>query len=248
MGHTNTTEECFASLYHLHLQVTKITSAFWWSFVKMGNTSSRPDFDPNNSHTPKVDIAWMAGLSHDTKVCELSIPGTHQSVCFKWGPPCVCQSWPLLDQLYRGIRFVDIRFRHYRNGLQIHHDRWNQGLTFQQVIEDCLKFLDDYPSETILMRVKQEHTAEGNSQPLMETFKKCLVPKDRFWLEQTIPNMRQVRGKIVILRNFAGDKKVGYPYSKAITQDEQNVKNCRKSAIDRKWKGNILYLRDCSYL
>ena len=80
----------------------------------------------------------------------------------KLHPIARCQTMSLLDQLEAGVRFLDIRCRHFHRSFLIHHDRVYQGTTFDQVLDVALQFLTDNPTETILMRLKKEYVDEGN--------------------------------------------------------------------------------------
>ena len=75
-----------------------------------------------------------------------------------------CQSLSLIVQLLVGIRFLDIRCRHYRNGLPIHHEAFFQKADLSDVLSTTVSFLSTHPSEVIFMRIKEEYDAEGNNR------------------------------------------------------------------------------------
>jgi 1-phosphatidylinositol phosphodiesterase len=107
--------------------------------------------------------SWMRDISDETPVTMLSIPGTHNS-CGVEGPLgfAKTQDLDLLEQLYAGIRFLDIRLAHYQNNLFVHHDVVHMGKSYADVLEICAKFLKQYPSEVVLMSVKDEGRFDSN--------------------------------------------------------------------------------------
>lgn len=100
---------------------------------------------------------WMLDIPDDTPVTTLSVPGTHDSCCVDgfmgFGQT---QYLDLPEQLDAGIRFLDIRLSHYRDNLFVHHDILHMGKNYKDVLDVCTEFLDEHPSETIFMSVKDE--------------------------------------------------------------------------------------------
>jgi 1-phosphatidylinositol phosphodiesterase len=111
------------------------------------------------SHT-----SWMSDISDDTPVTALSIPGTHNSGCiggvFGFAQT---QNLNINDQLDAGIRFLDIRLAQCQDNLCIHHDAMCMNTTYIDILNTCSEFLEKYPSETILMSVKDESRPEDGS-------------------------------------------------------------------------------------
>jgi 1-phosphatidylinositol phosphodiesterase len=100
---------------------------------------------------------WMRDVPDDAPVTTLSIPGTHNSCCVN-GPLgfAKTQNLDLTEQLSAGIRFFDIRLTHYQDNLCVHHDIVCTEKSYTDVLDICGSFLRQYPSETILMSVKDE--------------------------------------------------------------------------------------------
>lgn len=99
----------------------------------------------------------MRDVPDDTPVTALSIPGTHNSGCI--GGPfglAQTQNLDLSDQLSAGIRFFDIRLAQYRDNLFVHHDVVYMGKSYTDVLAAFSDFLQEYPTETILMSVMDE--------------------------------------------------------------------------------------------
>jgi 1-phosphatidylinositol phosphodiesterase len=101
--------------------------------------------------------SWMRDIPDDARMTTLSIPGTHDSCSVDgllgFGKT---QNLDLADQLNAGIRFVDIRLAHYRDHLYVHHDVVHMGKCYADVLNTCIDFLRQHPSETIFLSVKNE--------------------------------------------------------------------------------------------
>lgn len=101
--------------------------------------------------------SWMRDIPDQARLLSLSIPGTHNS-CSVGGILgfTKTQDLDLSDQLKAGIRFLDIRLSHYQDNLFVHHDVVHMGKCYADVLAACSGFLEKYPSETILMSIKDE--------------------------------------------------------------------------------------------
>lgn len=99
---------------------------------------------------------WMKWVPDATSLSQLSIPGTHDSLAFYGGDLAQTQTLDLTEQLNAGIRAIDIRCRHIEDVFAIHHGVIFQKTYFGNVLDDATAFLQAHPSETIVMRVKEE--------------------------------------------------------------------------------------------
>lgn len=106
--------------------------------------------------------SWMRDVLDDTPVTALSIPGTHNSGCTE-GPAgfAETQDLDLSDQLDAGIRFLDIRLALCEDDLFVHHDVVYMDKSYTDVLVICSNFLKRYPSETILMSIKEESRVDS---------------------------------------------------------------------------------------
>jgi hypothetical protein len=160
------------------------------------------DWSPHN---------WLGSIPGSKKLSELTIPGTHDSCTYtlKNGelatPITRTQHLTLEEQLNAGIRFLDIRCRHIENAFAIHHGPVYLRLNFDDVLKVCTAFLTANPRECIVMSVKQEHKdGEGITRPFEATFDSYLqgISKGFWYLDNAIATLKDVRGKIVLLRRF----------------------------------------------
>jgi len=110
---------------------------------------------------------WMQEVADDTPLSSLSIPGTHNSpTCHKALPSVRCQAVSPREQLANGVRFLDIRVQPEnptvpsKDGLILVHGVFPIALTgkkyFRDLANDVIKFLEEHPSETVVISVKRE--------------------------------------------------------------------------------------------
>lgn len=170
---------------------------------------------PGVSDEPKVTYTpsdWMGAIDDDKPISELSIPGTHDNCALyePLGGTAACQSMTIPEQLASGVRYLDIRCRRVDNSFEIYHGIVSQRLSFSELLSQIYAFLDENPTEAVIMCVKEEHTPSGENDSF-ETILKRYIDEDpdRFFTESGIPAIGSVRGKIVLMRRFDGS--IGYP-------------------------------------
>ncbi|MDG1890983.1 MAG: phosphatidylinositol-specific phospholipase C [Verrucomicrobiota bacterium] len=173
--------------------------------------------------SPKSMRDWMAALPDHKTLADYSLPGTHNTCALYNGYAfgfAKCQSWTLKEQLQRGIRFLDIRCRHMRDTLQIYHGPIRQRMSFANVLDTCVSFLQENPTECIVISIKEEHHATGNSRDFKTTFLADVIRggKDLWRIQSTIPQLKAVRGKWVLV-DRVGDLG-GIPWSAFMKQDD----------------------------
>ena len=159
-----------------------------------------------------ADNNWMASVKGTTLLSQMSIPGTHDSGAMYEPFPgtAICQNLTISEQLNVGIRFLDIRCRHIDDAFTIHHGSIYQNLNFNDVLTACISFLNNNPSETIIMSVKEEYDSENITRTFEETFYTYLnSTSDKWYLGNSIPDLETVRGKIVLFRRFGCSQYIG---------------------------------------
>ncbi|MCU5408737.1 phosphatidylinositol-specific phospholipase C [Bacillus cereus] len=187
-----------------------------------------------NTRIPYSNPKWMSLINNSIRISELSIPGTHGTMArfvdaFPEENLVLNQSLPLADQLDTGIRYIDIRCRHYNNEFAIHHGFvWQRTYFGDDVLKPVINFLLKNPSETILMRVKEEYDPSGNTRTFGETFEAYWNPNQAFFWNPTSqnPTLQDVRGKIILLQEFNGpnNKMFGINYNWDLRiQDQWNI-------------------------
>ena len=174
--------------------------------------------------------AWVSKLP-DRPISEFTFPGTHDSGCRNNLAFCQTQSYSIAIQLSDGIRFLDIRCRHINDVFAIHHGIVYCGITFGDVLNDCVKFFNENPGETIIMRVQEEYEEKNCSRSFQETFKSYYYAYEEYIsLTEYIPNLKEIRKKIWIMPNFSFD--LGYKWTKADIQDEYQIETNKE--LDKK--------------
>ncbi|GAA4020559.1 phosphatidylinositol-specific phospholipase C [Allokutzneria multivorans] len=169
---------------------------------------------------------WMSALPDKIALNNLTIPGTHDTAARKGALWLRTQDLTLAEQLQLGIRFFDIRCRVTGDSFAIHHDLLYLDLMFGDVLIACDTYLKAHPKESVLMRVKQEYSSESDAV-FLRIFNDYLDRRGwrrLFFLENRIPTVGEVRGKVVLLANVSGLP--GIPWgggSRLVIQDEYNV-------------------------
>ncbi|KAG7240973.1 hypothetical protein INR49_026151 [Caranx melampygus] len=121
----------------------------------------RPDYD--DTPTPEfLNPSWMASVPDDQPLSEVTMPGTHNTMALYGGVYAECQTWSLASQLQAGVRFLDIRVRHVKGNLTIHHGVSYQRAHFGHVLGGVAEFLQEFPTETVLMRLREEFSETYN--------------------------------------------------------------------------------------
>lgn len=161
---------------------------------------------------------WLSELDDNTKLTQLSIPGTHNSAaCHTALPSVQCQGASVTDQLEHGVRFLDIRAgkQFLKEGdsaknLQVIHGKFPVRIPFPRLLEDTLdevySFLDKNNSETVIVSIKQEGTDDWNND--QDEFGNCIWDKyvnknkDKWYLGTELPRLGDARGKIILFRRF----------------------------------------------
>ncbi|CNI30155.1 phosphatidylinositol-specific phospholipase C [Yersinia mollaretii] len=153
---------------------------------------------------------WMSHLSETTLLGHISIPGTHNSASFRSSIVSATftqtQSWDIKAQLIHGIRFLDARCRLINDVFTLHHGSVFLNQYFGDLLATCILFLENNPTEFIILSVKQEHTEENNTKNFAKVmWENYIVPnRGKFYLANEIPMIAEVRGKIVLLRRYDG--------------------------------------------
>lgn len=144
------------------------------------------------------------------------MPGTHDSACCNIDFSFISktQNLTVTQQLNIGVRYFDFRFKYKKSKFIANHSIcycrkkpgfWNEVLTADDIVSDCIEFLRNNPSETILFQLKEAQSYTGTDF-YTEFFKRYVEPFENMWfVENRIPVMGEVRGRIVLLRVVSVD-------------------------------------------
>lgn len=151
---------------------------------------------------------WMAQVSDQTSVLNLSLPGTHESCALNNGISVMyakCQNWHLSEQYAHGIRYVDIRGEaHGDQTITISHGAIPQPYTFEEVLRETVDFLSRNKKEVILMQLKQE-SSEWDGDTFAALVKTYLIRdefRDYIHTDTSKLTLGDTRGKIVLINRF----------------------------------------------
>ncbi|MBT2444197.1 phosphatidylinositol-specific phospholipase C [Streptomyces sp. ISL-36] len=149
---------------------------------------------------------WMAGHGDPTPLQKLTIPGTHDSGARFGGPWVACQNTTIAQQLDSGIRFLDVRCRVTGGSFAIHHGAYYQNMMFGDVLVACRDFLAAHPSETVLMRVKQEYSEDSDAafRQIFDDYLDVRGWRSLFRIGTGLPLLGEARGRVVLLADNAG--------------------------------------------
>lgn len=154
---------------------------------------------------------WMKGISGNSPLSEINIPGTHDSAAnfVSFSVISKCQNQSIRKQLQMGTRFLDIRLELEENRFYAVHGiadcrpekkKSSGRLYFESIFNTCLKFLNENKTETIIISLKQDDGE--NSQSFFDMFfKQFILRYENCWfLKNRIPCLDECRGKLVLLR------------------------------------------------
>ncbi|MGW0960345.1 phosphatidylinositol-specific phospholipase C [Streptomyces gelaticus] len=155
---------------------------------------------------------WMGAIPDATELRALTIPGSHDSGARYGGPWTECQNTTIAEQLTSGIRFLDVRCRITGGSFAIHHGASYQNLMFGDVLGACWDFLAAHPTETVLMRVKQEYSEESDAafRAVFDDYLDGRGWRPLFRIDPALPSLGGARGKVVLLADNGGLPGVRY--------------------------------------
>ncbi|KAF8579476.1 PLC-like phosphodiesterase [Ramaria rubella] len=151
--------------------------------------------------------SFLADMPSHLPLSSLMLPGTHNSVAFFGWPVSQCQnpSTPLSCQFSSGIRVLDIRLSIINGVLLSYHGIYPQKLPFLDILKAVHIFLTSPAgkTETIVLSVKQEDQASLLfSQLVQKAVYNGPGGRDMWFLENRIPTLGEVRGKVVLFSRF----------------------------------------------
>lgn len=162
--------------------------------------------------------SWMKNIPDDFLLSEINLPGSHDSCSKKvqFSYFSKCHDLSIFEQLNIGVRFLDIRLEKTGNKLKTVHgiaDCYNSAkgkepLLLEDVLYDCKAFLKANPSETVIISIKRDHGA--SSEETFNVFYENYLKDDPVWYTQNrIPNLYEVRGKLVLVNRCCVDNDDG---------------------------------------
>ncbi|NEO87920.1 MAG: phosphatidylinositol-specific phospholipase C domain-containing protein [Spirulina sp. SIO3F2] len=179
---------------------------------------------PTNLET---QVNWMGNLSDEVLISEINIPGSHDAAAINTyiGTPYACHNQSITSQLKKGIRLLDIRLQ---INLRDHHFEFmtchgsvgssigiNTYQTFRSLLNECKDFLENHPTEVVIMSLKVDDWSdvESNNRNTALT-KLCDLLQEYPTTQFTyLPHLREVPGKIFLYNRITQDLSLGVPIS-----------------------------------
>lgn len=159
---------------------------------------------------------WMSTIDGSVPVTAINMPGTHDSMA-RYVPASIVartQTMSVSEQLYNGVRYLDMRTRIEKDDVIGVHDVINckdsyglfaKNIILKDIVEDCKNFLNENKGETILFLLKQE--VDDNTELFSKFYDDCIAASPESWfLENRVPTLAEARGKIVLLRSAKADR------------------------------------------
>lgn len=158
-------------------------------------------------------INWMKNIPDETFLSEINLPGTHDSTTrfCSFSHFSKCQNLSIDEQLSVGVRFLDLRVEKDGERLRLVHGSskcyktasYKEFLMLEDVLYDCASFLKVNPSETLVLSIKCDHG--DTSENTFDTFFEHYLTSDLWYKENRIPQLFEVRGKMVFFNRFSVD-------------------------------------------
>lgn len=190
---------------------------------------------------------WMSRVLDSTNICEMNIPGTHNSGTKRTtvftSTVASCQGDSITEQLEKGIRYLDIRIDSNllvnHGGVSCYKSTFDK-LYLEDVFNEISDFLAKNPTETVIVQLKQEGKADGDFDSKVDEQiwkrKNIYLP----WKNPSALTLGDVRGQMVLFSRSGNIHKtykfnrwadncdcwqINIGNSSAILQDSYNDKN-----------------------
>jgi hypothetical protein len=169
--------------------------------------------------TPTTD--WLGMVKDDTKVCKLSIPGTHDTMTgmgfyqpvlkYIFNMTAISQVSTLEEQMNNGIRFFDIRpvvstdTIAKKKILRLTHGISELDVTFEQAIDWLQAYLKAHPSEFFIAKLQFDNGFEDQKELVSLLDEVLDLPKYKgLFFENWRPDITvgEMRGKILWLSRY----------------------------------------------
>lgn len=159
---------------------------------------------------------WMNKIKDLTYLCQMSLPGTHDSGADFPIPASQCQSESISEQLDGGIRYLDVRCRVKKDNFAIYHGIASQFKTFGDILDDIRKFLEANPSEGIIMNIQDEKGDVENFRTIFDKHYRNYKGITWYGLhdhddakEFNNLQLKDIRGKVLVIDNSPKPGKKG---------------------------------------
>ena len=204
-------------------------------------------FPINRSYSKNIE-AWMSKVNDDTRLIDMSIPGTHDSGATHslFDVAGKCQDLSIKQQLNVGTRFFDLRLQLVGEEFRIIHGPVDQNLKFKSVLKDLTNFVKEYNSEFLIISIKQESSSKNNTRSFEDVLLDNLKEyEDVISFSKELPStVKEARGKIHIISRhnldfgypayFGFEDDTSFTLNDLYVQDNYNIPNVEEKIEDIK--------------
>ena len=174
---------------------------------------------PYDLAVPPTD--WLSMVRDETKVCKLSIPGTHDTMTgmgfyqpvlkFIFNMTAISQVSTLSEQINSGLRFFDIRpvvstdTIAKKKILRLTHGISELDITFEWTIDQLQSYLKAHPSEFFIAKLQFDNGSEDQKDLFSLLSKVLHLQKyEGLFVENWRPDITvgEMRGKILWLSRY----------------------------------------------
>jgi len=153
---------------------------------------------------------WMKDVDDELYLSEIAIPGSHDAGADKhstdvgthwpWG---ITHDFGFINQAYIGVRWFDIRLEYDDGNLNVHHAGYDLSKQFHDILDWSVGYVNTYPTEVIILMVKQENSSASDTDFGNAVYEKIEQHGlQHFYLQNNVPQLGDVRGKVCIVRRF----------------------------------------------
>ena len=188
------------------MNIKKLRIILAASFATLGLASAVLGFSGAlNNRVNKGAKIWMKDIQDGTKIRDIAIPGSHDTMALYSIADLAgqCQTLSLNDQLKLGVRFLDIRLKANGDSLKAVHGFIDQKADFASINKTVTSFLEKNPSEFIIMSIKEEVDPGKGDSAFEKTLIKYLDSGVYLKEQKELPTyIEEVRGKVLILSRY----------------------------------------------
>lgn len=158
---------------------------------------------------------WMKKIDGSKKISQISIPGTHNSEVYDNNIFCIkYQKKNISEQLNNGVRFLDLKIgvydkkSHSKNVLGVEKCFFFfknfRKKSLNSILNTIYDFLSLNNTETVILSIENQLKDEESRKKFAKIFYNNYIKKNKnmWYLENKIPTLNDVRGKIMLLRRF----------------------------------------------
>lgn len=209
------------------MRIRKIFLSIFLAVNMLVTTSIIANGEELESQEESTNLAsWMSEISDFQYLSSISIPGTHDSATkhIFLGYVLRCQNTTIAEQLSDGFRYLDVRLAcedpedmdnqnlkiiHSIGDCKMSANPFSEKVYLQDILTDVYSFLDENPSETIILNMKIEDEKSGEAQVQKSLYELIDKNPEKWFTENRIPRLGEVRGKAVLATRFEDVNGVG---------------------------------------